>query len=165
MSSAIPRLPGRGQLVIGLLVAVAASGAASAVASTRAPRLAHEPVVTFDRRHPGSGLVGYVRFEQRVTRSATGAPEVRLGISAPNASLQTAATAGRLHRACYSTNLYGGPRHPRTGARVKLLIQTGPRSDPTRRTITVRLRGLNKMASHARDDVVLQDLGCVKTHR
>jgi hypothetical protein len=45
--------------------------------------------------------------------------------------------------------------------RVKVVIDVGPRSAPTRRTITVRLQGVNHEVRRATDNPVLQELGCV----
>ncbi len=147
---------------VGLLVAIAASAGATAIASTPAPRLAHGPVITFDRKHPSKGLVAYVRLTKEVSRTSKGTPQVRLGLSAPaSVPVATAATVGRRSRACYSVRLFGGPTHPKTGTAVKLVIETGSRSDPVRRTVAVHLRGIDTLPSRQSDNPVLQDLGCV----
>jgi hypothetical protein len=154
------------RLAAGLLLAIAASAGATAVASTPVPHLKHGPVVTFDRRHPSKGLLAYVRFTKEVTRTSKGTPQVRVGLSAPTVvHVATAATVGRRTRACYSTRMFAGLRHPTTGMAVKLVIETGPRSSPARRTVAVHLRGVDKESSHQSDNPVLQDLGCVATHR
>jgi hypothetical protein len=91
---------------------------------------------------------------------------VRLGLSAPTVvPVATAGTVGRRARACYSTRVFAVLRHPKTGMAIKLVIETGPRSSPSRRTIAVHLRGVDEDSSHQSDDPVLQDLGCVATHR
>jgi hypothetical protein len=158
MTSSIPgRLP-----AVGLLVAIAASAGANAVASTSAPRLAHGPVVTFDRKHPNKGLIAYVRFTKEVARTSEGTPQVRLGLSAPvRVPVATAGTVGRRSRACYSVRLFAGLSHPKTGTTVRLVIETGSRSNPARRTVTVHLQGINKEPSRQSDNPVLQNLGCV----
>ena len=82
------------RLAAGLLLAIAASAGATAVASTPAPHLEHSPVVTFDRKHLSKGLLAYVRFTKEVARTSKGTPQVRLGLSAP--TVVPVATAGRL---------------------------------------------------------------------
>ena len=154
------------RLAAGLLLAIAASAGLTAVASTPAPHLKHGPVVTFDRKPPSKGLLAYVRFTKEVARTSKGTPQVRLGLSAPTVvPVATAGTVGRRTRACYSTRVFAGLRHPKTGMAVKLVIETGPRSSPARRTVTVHLRGVDKESSRQSDNPVLQDLGCVATHR
>jgi hypothetical protein len=104
------------RLAAGLLLAIAASAGASAVASTPAPHLEHSPVVTFDRKHLSKGLLAYVRFTKEVARTSKGTPQVRLGLSAPAVvPVATAGTVGRRTRACYSTRVFAGLRHPKTG--------------------------------------------------
>jgi hypothetical protein len=150
------------RLAVGLLAAIAASAGATAIASTPTPRLAHGPVITFDRKHPSKGLVAYVRFTKEVTRTSKGTPQLRLGLSAPvRVPVATAGTVGRRSRACYSVRLFGSPTHPKTGAAVKLVIETGSRNNPTRRTVTVHLQGINTEPSRQSDNPVLQNLGCV----
>lgn len=149
---------------VALLVMIAASAGATAVASTPAPRLAHAPVITFDRKHPSKGLVAYVRFTKEVARTSNGTPQVRLGLSAPvRVPVATAGTVGRRSRACYSVRLFGAPTHPKTGTAVKLVIETGSRSNPARRTVTVHLQGINTEPSRQSDNAVLQNLGCVNS--
>ena len=157
--------------VVCLLVASAVGACAcSAVALAAMPRLTATPVVTFDRTHPGHGVSVYVRLDRAAPRAranGTGAPLVRISIAnvgRPNA-LKTAATVGRPARSCYSARVFqeeGAPAQPRTGMRVEVVIDIGPRSAPTRRIITVRLQGLNREVRHATDNPVLQELGCVK---
>jgi hypothetical protein len=65
----------------------------------------------------------------------------------------TAGTVGRQSRACDSTRVFAGLRHPKTGMAVKLVIETGPRNGPVRRTVTVHLRGVDKESSHQSDEV------------
>jgi hypothetical protein len=83
-----------------LLLAIAVSAGATAVASTPAPHLEHGPVVTFDGKHLSKGLLTYVRFTKEVARTSKGTPQVRLGLSAPAVvPVATAGTVGRRTRA------------------------------------------------------------------
>ncbi|HEV7806915.1 MAG TPA: hypothetical protein VGO80_13920 [Solirubrobacteraceae bacterium] len=155
------------RLAAGLLLAIAASAGASAVASTPAPHLEHGPVVTFDGKHLSKGLLTYVRFTKEVgedlERYASGAPWAERAGGGPRGDSRYGWTphpgllldAG-LRRAEASQD--------RDGA-IKLVIETGPRSSPARRTVTVHLRSVDKESSHQSDNPVLQDLGRVATHR
>ena len=48
--------------------------------------------------------------------------------------------------------MFAGLRHPKTGVAIKLVIETGPRSSPARRTVTVHLRSVDKESSHQSDE-------------
>ncbi len=154
------------RLLVASLVGVCAW---SAVAHAATPRLTATPVVTFNRAHPGDGVSVYVRLDRPAPRAGangTGAPLVRISIAnagRPN-TLKQAATVGRPARSCHSARVFreeGAPARPRTGMRVKVVLDIGPRSAPSRRTITVRLQGLNRDVSRPTDSPVLQELGCV----
>lgn len=152
-----------------LVASLVGACAWSAVAHAATPRLTATPVVTFNRANPGNGVTVYIRLDRpapRARANGTGAPLARISIAnagRPNA-LKQAAAVGRPARSCYSARVFreeGAPARPRTGLRVKVVIDIGPRSAPSRRTITVRLQGLNREVSHSTDNPALQELGCV----
>lgn len=149
-------------LAAGLIVAAATAGSAAATAATPVPHLRSGPIVTFDRSHPTKGLRAYVRFTKTPPRTSKGAALVRIGLSSPAfVPVTQVAAVGHKGRACYSAQIFGGPAHPKTGAAVKIVLETGARSAPTRRTITVHLRGVNKEPTRQASDTALRDLGCV----
>jgi hypothetical protein len=152
-------------LLIALLVA---SGVGTAVARAATPRLTAPPIITFDRSHPSDGVTVYLRLDRPAPRRAhgTGAALLRISIANPGRpdALKQAAAVGRPTRRCYSARVFteeGAPAHPRTGMRVKVIVDIGSRAAPQRRTITVRLQGVGHLGPRASDDPALQELGCV----
>ncbi len=119
-------------------------------------------MVTFDRGHPGPNVIAYVRLDRQAPRRRSGAPLVRLSFDDPQHPLEIKPlnTAGRKARACYGAKFFDGPVHPRTGMRMKLVLDIGPRNRYTRKRITGRLQGVD-LSSHPIDNPVLKDLGCV----
>lgn len=152
-------------LLIALLVA---SGVGTAVAHAATPRPTAPPIITFDRKHPGNGVTVYLRLDRPAPRRAngTGAAQLRISIANPGRpnALKQAAAVGRPTRRCYSARVFtdeGAPARPRTGMRVKVIIDIGSRTAPQRRTMTVRLQGLSHLPPRASDNPTLQALGCV----